>query len=303
MKKVIISFFILVIALQVSAQNFAIKDLLIPKNKKVYVASHRCDWRNHPENSIIALKSSIEMGVDIAEIDLKMTKDSVLILMHDRTIDRTTNGKGQPNEYTLKEIQKFKLRNGLGRASDHTIPTFREFLEVAKGKIYINIDKGYDYLPKVIKELRETGTLSQTIINVNDNTTLDEVESRYGKIPEDVTLMPVLAFKDKEKAITTLNSYLRHRNTVFQPVWSNDAQIEGVDFHELRKQGYGVWINSLWASLCGGHHDDRAVEQNEPDETWGWLVNKGANILQTDRPAQQLKYLQKKKLHKRNCKK
>ena len=303
MKKIIVSIFILVIALQVSAQNFVTKDLLNPKNKKVYVASHRCDWRNYPENSIFALRSSIEMGVDIAEIDLKMTKDNVLVLMHDRTIDRTTTGKGQPNEYTLKEIQKFKLRNGLGRATDHIIPTFREFLDIAKGKIFINIDKGYDYLPQVIKELRETGTLSQTIININDNTTLDEIESKYGKISEDVTLMPVLAFKDKDKAIETLNSYLRHRNTIFQPVWSDDNHIEGVDFLELRKKGYGVWINSLWASLCGGRHDDRAVEQNEPDESWGWLIKKGANILQTDRPVQQLKYLKKKKLHnQRFCK-
>lgn len=297
MKKITLSLLLLVIALQVPAQKLHTKELLNPKNKKVYVASHRCDWRNYPENSIIALKSSIEMGVDIAEIDLKMTKDSVLILMHDRTIDRTTTGKGQPNEYTLKEIQKFKLRNGLGRASDHTIPTFREFLDVAKGKIFINIDKGYDYLPQVINELRETGTLFQTIININDNTTLDEVEKRYGKISEDVTLMPVLAFKDKEKATETLSSYLRHRNTIFQPVWSDDKQIDGIDFHDLRIQEYGIWINSLWASLCGGHHDDRAVEQNEPDESWGWLVKKGANILQTDRPVLQLKYLQKKKLH------
>lgn len=303
MKKIITPIFILVIALQVPAQKLDTKELLNPKNKKIYVASHRCDWRNYPENSIIALKSSIEMGVDIAEIDLKMTKDSVLILMHDKTIDRTTNGKGQPEDYTLKEIQKFKLRNGLGRASDHTIPTFRDFLEVAKGKIFIDIDKGYDYLPQVIKELRETGTLSQTIININDNTSLDEVEKKYGKISEDVTLMPILAFKDKEKAIATLNSYLRHRNTIFQPVWSDDKQIEDVDFFELRKQGYGIWVNSLWASLCGGHHDDRAVEQNQPEETWGWLIKKGANILQTDRPVQQLKYLQKKKLHKkRHCK-
>lgn len=289
----------MLITLQVSAQRLTINDLLNPKNKKVYVAAHRCDWRNHPENSIIGLKSAIKMGADIAEIDLNMTKDSVLILMHDKTLDRTTNGKGEPKEYTLVEIQKFRLRNGLGRVTHHKIPTFREFLDEAKGKIFINIDKGYSYLPYVIKELRETGTLSQTIININANTAFDEVESKYGKIADDVILMPVLAFKDKDKAMLTMKSYFRHRNTIFQPVWSDDEQIEDVDFFEIREKGYGIWFNSLWDSLCGGHADDRAIEQDEKDKTWGWLISRGANILQTDRLAEQLKYVKKKKLHKK----
>lgn len=298
MKKLTLFLFFAVFIHLLSSQSPNVTELLNPQIKKVYVASHRCDWRNYPENSLEALKSSIRMGVDIAEIDLKMTKDSVLILMHDRTIDRITNGKGKPEDYTLKEIRKFKLRNGLGRTTEHEIPTFREFLEVAKGKILIDIDKGYDYFPQVIKELRETGTLSQTIININDNTTLDEVEARFGRVPADVMLMPILAYKDKDKANATLISFMRHKNTIFQPVWSDDTQIADVDFRLLRKQGYGIWFNSLWASLCGGHHDDRAVEQNQPDETWGWLVKNGANILQTDRPIQQIEYLRKKKLFK-----
>lgn len=268
-----------------------------PNSKYVLVAAHRGDWRNAPENSIQGLKNCITMGVDVMETDLKMTKDNVLILMHDKTIDRSTNGKGSPENYTLEEIRKFKLKNGLGRASGHPIPTFREFLEVAKGKILINIDKGYAYLPQVIKLLRETGTLQQAVINIDDNTTFDEVEKRYGKIPADVMLMPVVVYKDKEKAHAVVKSYLRHKKTIFQPVWDDDTQVSDEDFVRLKKGGYGVWINSLWPSLNGGHDDDKAVEQNAPYETWGWLVEKGGTTIQTDRPKELLLYLKKKKLH------
>jgi glycerophosphoryl diester phosphodiesterase len=269
-----------------------------PQQKQVLLSSHRCDWRNHSENSIPALKASIETGVDIAELDLEMTKDSVLVILHDKTIDRTTTGKGKPQDYTLEEIQKFKLKNGLGRALDYTIPTFKEYLETAKGKILIDVDKGYVYFPQVIKLLKETGTLRQAIINIDDNTTFDEVEARYGKVPDDIILMPIVVYNDKVRAEAVATSYLRHKNTIFQPVWKDDKYIADENFVQLSKQGYGIWFNSLWASLCGGHDDDIAVEENKPAETWGWLIARGATIIQTDRPYLLLQYLKNKKLHR-----
>ncbi|MBQ7892930.1 MAG: glycerophosphodiester phosphodiesterase family protein, partial [Alistipes sp.] len=71
-----------------------------PSSREVLVASHRGDWRNYPENSIPAIESVIRMGVDIMELDLKLTKDSVLVLCHDHTIDRTTSGKGRVRDIT-----------------------------------------------------------------------------------------------------------------------------------------------------------------------------------------------------------
>ena len=65
-----------------------------PASDYVMVISHRGDWRNYPENSIPAIESVIRMGVDIVEIDLKMTKDSVLVLSHDQSVNRMFSGKG-----------------------------------------------------------------------------------------------------------------------------------------------------------------------------------------------------------------
>lgn len=64
-------------------------------SKNVMVVAHRGAWRLAPENSIAAIEECIEMGVDIVEIDVRKTKDQQLIVMHDGTIDRTTNGSGK----------------------------------------------------------------------------------------------------------------------------------------------------------------------------------------------------------------
>ena len=90
------------------------------------VASHRGDWRNYPENSLPAIRSAIEMGVDIVEIDLALTSDSVLVLCHDRTIDRTTSGRGLIAEITYDSIRRVNLRAGQNAVTHWKVPTLEE---------------------------------------------------------------------------------------------------------------------------------------------------------------------------------
>ena len=87
------------------------KAFLDPKSDQVLVVAHRGNWRSAPENSVAAIDSAIQMGVDIVEIDIHKTKDGQLILMHDDRVDRTTNGKGLIKDYTLAEIKKLKLKD------------------------------------------------------------------------------------------------------------------------------------------------------------------------------------------------
>ena len=69
--------------------------LLTCDESSVIVVAHRADWRNYPENSLEAIQSSIDMGVDMLEIDVQRTQDGVLILMHDHDLNRMTNGTGK----------------------------------------------------------------------------------------------------------------------------------------------------------------------------------------------------------------
>lgn len=263
-------------------------------NKQILVAAHRGDWRNAPENSLNALLNCINKGFDMMELDVKMTKDSQLVVMHDNTIDRTTNGKGKVSDFTLEEISKFKLKNGLGRVTINPIPTFKEMMLEAKGKILINVDKGNDHLPEVFKVLRETETMQQAVVNVGDNISYQKLISAE-KIPADAYIMVVVNMA-KSDAMEIIKGYQSAAKSVIQPVFNTDTLSSLQKLPEIAKNQI-VWLNSLWPSLNGGHDDDRAVEQNQKKESWGWLTDFNPVFIQSDRPADLIQYLKERKLH------
>ena len=98
-----------------------------------------------PKTLCKVFRIALTWGVDMVEIDLKKTKDGHLVLMHDKLINRTMNGKGRPEDYTLAELKALRLKNGAGCKTRHQIPTFEEVMTLCKGKIMVNVDKGYDY--------------------------------------------------------------------------------------------------------------------------------------------------------------
>jgi len=263
--------------------------LFDPTDRSIFVVSHRGDWRNAPENSLQAMLNCMEMGVDMIEIDLKMTRDSVLILMHDKTIDRTTTGKGRPEDYKWEELKKLKLRNGAGHATRHPIPTLEEVMLVSKGHILVNIDKGYDYFRQVYRILERTGTVNQCIIKAS--LPYSQVKAEHPDLLDKVIFMPVINLDDPG-AKDRLCEYVKEMKPVaIEVVFNEQAKNVETALAYIQHSGSRIWINSLWPDLCGGHDDDRAVEQGEKEETWGWIVRSGATLIQTDRPAELIEWL------------
>lgn len=271
-----------------------IQELNNAKSKNVLVVSHRGDWRNAPENSLQAFKNCIKMGVDMIEIDLKMTKDGHLILMHDETIDRTTDGSGRPSDYTLEEIRKFHLKNGLGIVTRHVIPTFEEVLKLCKGKILINVDKGYDYFKEVYKLTEQSGTTKQVVIK--SSFPLSKIKKENGDVLEKVIYMPIINL-DQPGAAERVDEYLRISPSAIECCFQSFTPEVSRLLEKIRNSSTKIWINSLWASLNAGHDDDLAVEEGKKDEAWGWIILQGATLIQTDRPKDLLDYLKYKDLH------
>ena len=298
MKRFLFVTLLLSVVCSLSAQDKALairNNLLQEGNNSVLVVAHRADWRNAPENSIQAIRNCIEMGVDMVEIDLKKTKDGHLILMHDKTIDRTTTGKGRPEDFTLEELRKFRLRSGTNHPTAHTIPTFEEVMQLCKGKIMVNVDKGYDYFNEAYAILEKTGTTQQCIMKAS--LPYEKVKAEHGDILEKMIFMPVVTLTG-ENAESIIDSYMTHMKPVaYELVFSKDTPEVKQLIGKVRASGSGIFINSLWPELCGGHDDDRAVEQHQPDESWGWIVGQGAKLIQTDRPALLIEYLKEKGLH------
>jgi glycerophosphoryl diester phosphodiesterase len=267
------------------------------KNKTVLVTAHRGDWRNAPENSLQGLKNSIKKGFDVVECDLKRTKDGVLILMHDKTIDRSTNGKGKPEDYTLEQIKQFKLEDAIPHATAHTIPTLKEFLELAKNKVIVCLDKGFDYFDEAMKIVTELDMQDQIIYNI-PAITLDSLKLLNLQYYNDSVVLNILGFPiDTANANKIAESYKSRGRSILHPTFNNDTIPFISWMHRVKSMKLGLWLNSLWPEHNGVHHDDRAVEQNDPDGSWGWLIKNGATIIQTDRPTELLKYLKRKKVH------
>ena len=261
----------------------------------VVVVAHRGDWRNYPENSIPAIESVIRMGVDVMELDVKMTRDSVLVLSHDLTLNRTTTGSGNISDYTYEQLLAFDLKRGHGIAIPGLkIPTLRQALEVCKDRIVVNVDQGFDYYDQVLAITEELGMTDQVLIK--NGQPLDKVQQRMSRHAHKMMYMPVVSVTGGSD-MTTFNSYLANPEAVpiaFELCFDTlDDNVKNTAKRVLNA-GSKVWVNTIWGSLCGDHDDDRAYDSLDPDKVYGPILNLGTSIIQTDRPEFLIKYLEKK---------
>ena len=266
-----------------------------PASKKVLVACHRGDWRNYPENSLAAIESVIGMGADIVEIDLALTSDSVLVVCHDRTLNRTTTGKGLIAEIPYDSVQRCFLKSGHGVATSHRMPTLREALELCKDRIVVNIDKGYQYYDLVQRLSEELGVTGQLLIK--GKSPVADVAAKFSRYEHNMMYMPIIdILKPKGQA---LFAEYREKGIVplaYEICWDRPAPEVETCMREVVAGGSKLWVNSLWASLCGGLDDDRAFD-GDPAAVYGKLVDMGATMIQTDRPELLISYLRSRGLH------
>ncbi len=270
--------------------KLSLKALHNPKAKRVLVVSHRGDWRNAPENSIPAMLNCVKMGVDMVELDLHKTKDGHLVLMHDKKVDRTTNGKGEVKNLTLAEIKSLRLRNGMGRVTTVQVPTMEEVFAALKGKVLINVDKGYDYFDEVYATAQRLGMLDQIVIKCGGR--LEKIQKEKGDVISKSIFMPIVKL-DVDSAEQVLDEFLAiHPVAIeccFKQVTPNVERL----LKKVDAAGVKVWLNALWPSLNGGHDDDRAAIDGDTEGSWGWLLQRHAQFIQTDRPALLIQYLKK----------
>lgn len=273
-----------------------IKILNDSESDQVLVAAHRGDWHNYPENSLEGVISAVNMGVDIIEIDIQMTKDGHLVLMHDKTIDRVTSSKGFVKDFTLDSLKKLGLKNGLDRVTRFRIPTLEEVMIAVKGKVLVNLDKGYDYIKQSYTVLEKTGSTNQ-VITKSDHPLEKVISDNNEKVLRTMNYMPVINI-DKAGAAQAIAEFQdKFKPSGFELNFGSESSDVLNSFATIRKKGARVWVNSLWPTLNAGHDDDRAAT-GDLTGSYDWILAKGATIIQTDRPELLLLELRKKKLHK-----
>jgi glycerophosphoryl diester phosphodiesterase len=263
-----------------------------PENKRVFVVAHRGDWRNVPENSIASIENCIKMGIDMVEIDVRRSVDGHFVLMHDETVNRTTDGKGKVSALNLKELKNLKLINAQGEITQYNIPTLEEALVAAKGNIMLNLDKVFDYFPEIYPLIAEQKMEKQILLK--SSLPAAQVLELLGDMADEILFMPVINLKDKDFE-QKVSDYRRQLDPVgYELLFRSDKNEKIGLFPMIREMGSGVWVNTLWSDICGGHHDARSLD--DPDGSWGWLLNRDVNIIQTDRPEELLQYLESRGL-------
>ena len=134
------------------------------------IIAHRGASVERPECTAISIERAIQTGATAVEVDIRSSKDGVLVVMHDSTVDRTTNGTGEVNDLTLDELQQLDAGSWFHRRyRDQTVPTLREVLEQCKGRIDVVLDLkeyGEEYRNQVVSEVRKYGEPNRMIVGV-----------------------------------------------------------------------------------------------------------------------------------------
>ncbi len=250
--------------------------LLNPADPAVLVVAHRGHHLVVPENSIASIQASIDEGAHIVEIDVGRAADGTYILMHDKTIARTTFRKEAIDELTGEELQQIPLRHGI-RPSTETIPTLQQAFDAARDQIMLNLDPKSMSIREAAELARTAGVLDHCIFKAFWDR-LDEETLAWLRANPDVFFMPIVstgedlqaAFaRDKWPAVELLIE------TPDDPYWSRDA------VERFQNEGISVWINTLWGGrISAGYGDRQAI--NDPEGVFGPVLDLGFNIVQTD---------------------
>lgn len=121
-----------------------------------------------PENAIETFENTLSQMYAFFEVDPRLTKDSVIVLMHDRTLNRTTNGKGRLSNYTYEEVRRLRLRDLDGNLTNYQVPTLEEVILWSKGKTILMIDKKDVPLEMILNLITKLQAESHVILSTSD---------------------------------------------------------------------------------------------------------------------------------------
>jgi glycerophosphoryl diester phosphodiesterase len=150
----------------VLATSFLIQAAELPPARHSFIViAHRGNHTRAHENTLTALQHAIDAGADYAEIDVRRTADGHYVLMHDRNVDRMTDGHGSINQLTIAQIRELKVRD-LKRPQipPDRVPTFEEALSLIRGRIDVYLDFKDGDREVVAKAIRDAGVTRQILV-------------------------------------------------------------------------------------------------------------------------------------------
>lgn len=257
--------------------RISLKEKLSTLNGKIMVCAHRAIEAGYPENALSAIQNAINLGIEMVELDIRETKDGELVLMHDATITRTTSGTGNVNSYTLQEIKQFNLKKADGSLTTENIPTLKEVFDLARGKIYINLDIDEKApFTKIYPIAKQYGMLKQVMFYTKNNTTIRSM------LTTNANLL-VLPYIDDETEFNSFSNVtlgiVHYSDTSFNPTLVKKASDKSISVYA------NVYVNTITTPQSDGNF---LIDK--------FITLKGS-VVQTDHPEYIKAYLKGKNLN------
>ncbi|MEP9389284.1 glycerophosphodiester phosphodiesterase family protein [Mesorhizobium sp. KR9-304] len=284
----------------------------------VMVVAHRGgglegDRSNYPENSIAAVLNSIDLGVEMVELDIQKSSDGEFVVFHDSWLDRSSTCEGELARRTLAELKECRLVvAGTGASTDEPIPTLRELLDVTKDRIFVNIDNKLDIeaLPDIVAVARGMGMADQIVIKRNlwSPEKIAEMTRLLERTGSGAIFMPIIAddaVRDPEFLEAATRAFSADAVELIawhkggEPMTSDGGPLFGAKARAVAARGdWHLWVNTYAivnkpaGMLSGGRGDQLATVASMPGEAYGFWVDRGATIIQTDQPKAAIEWLE-----------
>jgi len=233
----------------------------LPASKNSFIViAHRGNHVRVPENTIESIEEAIKCGADYIETDLRTTKDGYLVILHDASVDRITNGKGYVKDLTLKEIQQLTINK------TYHIPEFKDVLNACNHRINIYLDFKDADVTETYRQIKNAAMEKNIVVYLN-------APSQYEKWKRIAPSMPLMGSLPEN--IHSENEFDKFINKTQLAVLDNvnDSYMASV----ARNRGVSIWLD--------------VQGKNEGPSIWKKALQKNVQGFQTDNPEALINYL------------
>jgi glycerophosphoryl diester phosphodiesterase len=246
---------------------------------RIFVQAHRGDHESAPENSLRAFDDAVAAGVDIIELDVRRTRDGVLVIMHDPRVNRTTSGEGAVADLTFAQIEAMRLRGPGGAVMHDRVPTLPAALAKLRGRALVTVDikdERLEVVPDIVATVRAAG-MERRVLYYADNLAALEL------VRADDPQAFVLPLAQQAGDIAPLLARFGGAAVHLKPRYVTRALVD-----DLRRQQVISLVNVIHA---------QRTATDDLDEGYEAMAEAGVSIIQTNRPSSLLPYLNRRRLH------